>query len=164
MSKPMSDERIYFVKDQLETITQGPWDWYETGHRGVERMVEAPPAPDDSVDVKGLCVASMVYSPEDAQFIADAPDLVRDLIAEIERLKAELEGKPQVEDLFSQIGEKTGCYHGGPFVSDDPQKIRDYAWHLLAVAHYREHQWERDLDEQEQLDQKFLREVETSDE
>ncbi len=85
----MTDEThdvVSRARAALDGITPGPWVRDNPDDRFSEH--------DDvfSGDVWSRRVAGLISRRADARFIAAAPDLVRDLAAEVERLEADLDG------------------------------------------------------------------------
>lgn len=80
----MDDKRLKEIRERLAKTTPGPW-------RQIKDGLLACGLPSDTYTIKGEhVVAGDVYR-EDAAFIANAPTDIADLLAEVERLKAELE-------------------------------------------------------------------------
>lgn len=82
-NQPMSDERISEIKEMLREITPGSWDY--------DQLDEIVYWNDDLNKPHSICdLSDVVQTDTDGFFIAAAPDIIGELLAENERLSAVL--------------------------------------------------------------------------
>ncbi len=102
MAEPMSDERFAEIRGREQAATEGPW-WFDESEdcwrlHGVATRIPAQNwVPELVVNCQilkapkhGTPYAEYWPSPEDGAFIAHARQDVRDLLAEVDRLREEL--------------------------------------------------------------------------
>lgn len=97
--EPITDQRLQEIEDRLNAITPGQWEHITKTRHGTPlpnslSFIRAPrldPSHPYDIEVMGEDRNDQLYPPEqafaDGDFIAAAPTDVRDLIAEIRRLR-----------------------------------------------------------------------------
>lgn len=83
--KPMTDSELAAIKAKCDAATPGPWDW-DTSDSG-ETLVYAVAKPDENI---AECNEYSAFSHPNADFIVSARKNVPRLVAEVERLRADL--------------------------------------------------------------------------
>lgn len=82
-NEPMTQERLDAIQERVGGITDGPWSyWSGRGYR--ENCVKSDSREDAPT------VAEVIPEADDAVFIANAPQDITDLLAEVERLRPRL--------------------------------------------------------------------------
>ena len=79
-NEPMTQEQLDAIRERVGGITDGPWSYW-SGRDYRENCVKSDSREDAPT------VAEVIPEADDAVFIANAPQDITDLLAEVERLK-----------------------------------------------------------------------------
>ena len=82
-NEPMTQEQLDAIRERVGGITDGPWSYW-SGRDYRENCVKSDSREDAPT------VAEVIPEADDAVFIANAPQDITDLLAEVERLRARL--------------------------------------------------------------------------
>ena len=103
-SNPMTDERLAEIRERLAATTPGPWHTHDYGSPADEeptaRVVHTGNFDWDAITYDGDYVVMLdSESRDDADFIAHAPTDIAALLAEVNRLRGELDRRNAFDAL-----------------------------------------------------------------
>lgn len=104
MSPPID---ITAIKALSAAATPGPWEWRSSGWGGEPELCSGPGWRHSVAVALGCSEAFIQVTDPDAEFIARSRTMVDDLVAEVERLRAELAASQQEVDSIYEAGGET---------------------------------------------------------
>jgi hypothetical protein len=103
----MTDQELKEIRERLEAATPGPWF---VSDNGFTKRGDGPPtvyAPDDELRYIAVCNDGFNINPtpnlSNAQFIAHAPNDIRRLLDEVERLRKEISAYEYLQSEIDRI-------------------------------------------------------------